>query len=300
MKKDLIAASIALVAIAAAFGIGATIAVLPQQAAQTAAVAEATGRKVSIDDNTIIGKAAILYDPADGTVLYQKDAQEQLPLASLTKLMTSEAVLASRDPSTKVTFTAADLAPDGDWGFRVGDTTTIGDLLRFGLVVSSNDALAAAASSLGSTYLDAMNAIAQRLNLTRTYFLNPTGLDMNDSTAGAYGSAFDVARLTAGFYKDYPSLFEQTTRAAASIVVTDQAGNTRTLSADATSKPLDNMPGFVGGKTGYTDLAGGNLTAVFDVAPNHPIVAVVLHSTEQGRYADIRTLIDTARLVLNQ
>jgi D-alanyl-D-alanine carboxypeptidase len=290
MKNSIVAGVLAVALIGAAFGVGAVVASLPSHS-QTAAVADAqTLPPIVLDPSQLTAEAAIIYDPETGQVLYQKNANTALPLASLTKLMTAQAVLASRDPSTLVTFTAEDLAPDGDWGFKVGDTTDLGDLLRFGLVASSNDAMAAAASSLGSGYLDDMNSIAQTLNLTKTYFLNPTGLDLNSDTAGAYGSAFDIARLLAEFYKKYPALIEHTTSPTVSIVV-----NGRTLTSAATAAPLQNIPGFAGGKTGFTDLAGGNLAAVFDLEINHPLVFVVMHSTETGRFADIRTLLEAAR-----
>ena len=71
-----------------------------------------------------------------------------------------------------------------------------------------------------------------------------------------------------------------------------------TITAEATAAPLQDIPGFMGGKTGYTDLAGGNLAAVFDLTIGRPVVAVVLHSTEAGRFADIRTLLAAARAAL--
>lgn len=288
MKKEIVAALLAVVSVGAAFGAGSALAILPMTQ-QVATVASALPL-VSIQDASLRAEAAILYDPLTSRVLYQKNAEEQLPLASLTKLATAQAVLSNRSTDTMVHITAKDLAPDGDWGLREGDVVRLGDLLSFGITVSCNDCMAAAAASLGSDYLSAMNALAQHLNLTQTYFLNPTGLDQNENTAGAYGSAFDVARMTAGFYKDYPSLFEDTTHSSGNLTV----GN-RTLTASATSRPLQDIPGFLGGKTGYTDLAGGNLAAIFDLEPGQPIVAVVLHSTESGRYEDIRTLIDSLR-----
>jgi len=295
MKNSILTAFGAIALIGAAFGLGTTLAVLPHHA-QTAAAADAAPMpQISLDPSTLLAQAAIVYDPASGEILYQKNANTALPLASLTKLMTAEAVLESRSPSTEVTITPDDLTPDGDWGFKLGDRANLGDLLRFGLVASSNDAMAAAASSLGSGYLDAMNAIAQKLNLTKTYFSNSTGLDLSTDTAGAYGSAFDVARLLSGFYKQYPALLEHTTEPTVSITV-----GGRTLTAKATAAPLQSVPGFAGGKTGFTDLAGGNLAAVFDIDIGHPVVAVVMHSTETGRFADIRTLIEKVRATETQ
>ena len=54
------------------------------------------------------------------------------------------------------------------------------------------------------------------------------------------------------------------------------------------------------GKTGLTDLAGGNLAVVFDVGLAHPVVAVVLGSTESGRFVDMQKLVDAARIAVSQ
>ena len=164
------------------------------------------------------------------------------------------------------------------------------DLLKISLVASSNDAIAAAAATLGPGYLALMNKKAEDLGLLHTHFLNPTGLDVSVEQAGAYSSAYDVARLAAAFYKQYPQFFELTQSPSVSIQV-----GLHTLSANATAAPLLDLPGFVGAKTGYTDLAGGNLVAIFDVDIGHPLVAVVLGSTPEGRFDDIRTLISAAR-----
>jgi len=245
---------------------------------------------IALQEGALKAKAAILYDPASGRILFSKNAQQQLPLASLTKLMTAEAVLAQVPPNTPVRITKKDLEADGDWGLRVGDTLPLFDLLKLGLIASSNDAMAAAASSLGTNYLDAMNTTANKLGLTKTYFLNPTGLDLDPKSAGAYGSAYDVARLASAFFKQHPEYFTLTAQSKVSV----QSGS-RTLSAAATALPLLSLPGFVGAKTGYTDLAGGNLVVIFDVEIGHPLVAVVLGSTEQGRFSDIRTIVHATR-----
>jgi D-alanyl-D-alanine carboxypeptidase len=150
--------------------------------------------------------------------------------------------------------------------------------------------MAAAATSLGGNYLNEMNSTATALGLSSTYFLNPTGLDLNNNTSGAYGSASDVARLAADFLKSYPQFFELTTYPTISI---DDSG--KVLVANATEIPIQNIPGLIAAKTGYTDLAGGNLVAAFDIDIGHPLIAVVLDSTEAGRFSDIRTIINAAR-----
>ena len=62
-------------------------------------------------------------------------------------------------------------------------------------------------------------------------------------------------------------------------------------SAFNTNEALGELPGLIMGKTGITDLAGGNLGIVFEVSPNHPVVAVVLGSTRDGRFEDMKKLV---------
>jgi D-alanyl-D-alanine carboxypeptidase len=244
----------------------------------------------SLTPEKLEAQAAVVYDPGTGKILFAKNADISLPLASITKLMTAEIVLSSKDPNTPITITARMLAPAGDWGFRAGDTVPLKELLKFGLIASSNDAMQAAAESLGPNYIEYMNTVAGNLELNRTHFLNPTGLDISSSVSGAYSSAYDVARLAALFYRQFPSYFELTQRSSVSI----QSGD-RTLSAPATALPLLSTPGFIGAKTGYTDQAGGNLVAVFDVEIGHPLIGVVLGSSHDGRFSDMQILMSAAR-----
>ena len=273
-----------------AFGAGAYGAVALNRGFLSAAAALVTIPAVLLADDALIAKSAVLYDLGTGRVLYQKNAYEQLPLASLTKLMSIEVVLSLKPVDTPVQITPADVRAEGDSGFRPGETVTIGDLIKFAVVASSNDAMEAAVSSLGEGSIARMNDAAQKLGLTKTHFYNATGLDVSKTTSGAYGSAYDVARLAALFYNDHPDFFELTTKPDVSI---DQNG--KELTADATAAPLQSIPGFVAAKTGYTDLAGGNLVAVFDLEPGRTVIAAVLGSTREGRFSDVITLINAAR-----
>ena len=272
-----------------AFGAGAYGAVALSRSGQASAAAEFKIPSVALADSALIAKSAILYDTGTGRVLYQKNAYEQVPLASLTKLMAVQTVLSVKSPDTPVQITRSDLNPSGDSGFKVGQTVRLGDLIKFALVASSNDAMEAAAASLGGS-INKMNAAAAAMGLTKTHFFNATGLDISTTASGAYGSAYDVARLAAIFYKDHPDFFELTTRQEVSI-----SQNGKELKAGATATPLQGIPGFVAAKTGYTDLAGGNLVAVFDLEPGLTVIAAVLGSTHEGRFSDVAALITAAR-----
>ena len=244
-----------------------------------------------LDGSLLTARAAIVYDMLGEKVLYAKNADEALPLASLTKLIVAHTVLEYREPETPVVITAEAVAPEGDWGFWVGEQWPLGELLRFSLIASSNDAIAAAAEVLGSGSLAAINSKARELGLKETQVNNPTGLDESPTIAGGYGSARDMALLTASFLQHHPTFFEAT--AAPSVTIAQVGG--RTLTATSTATPLLSIPGLIGAKTGYTDLAGGNLVAAFDLELGRPLIVAVLGSTREGRFADVRLLLEAAR-----
>ncbi len=248
--------------------------------------------EVHIPPTILEAKAAIVYDAKTGKTLFAKNADEALPLASLTKIMSAEAILSVLDESTSIAITPADLELEGDSGLVVGDVWSLKNLLTFGLVTSSNDAMAAAAASAGTTSIvDRMNSTAKTLGLTHMSFSNPTGLDVNGELAGAYGSAHDMAILVTDFLHEHPALFGSTVSSAIKI-----QNDNREIEATPTAEPILDIPGLIGAKTGYTDLAGGNLVAAFDIEIGHPVVVVVLGSSLEGRFKDVRTLIDASRI----
>jgi serine-type D-Ala-D-Ala carboxypeptidase (penicillin-binding protein 5/6) len=262
------------------------------------AAAQQFPKPITIKADSLVAKAAVIYDPSSGKILYAKNAQVTMPLASLTKLMTAQVALNNIPPSTLITISAKDASVEGDagdWNLKVGDRMTLGNIIKLGLDASSNHAMSAAAAALGGSYIHDLNKTAGQLGLSHTYFLNSTGLDLTAETSGAYGSAQDVAHLAAAFMRDYPTYFELST--AQSVTVPVSAGKiNRQVTANATALPILDMPGIIGVKTGYTDLAGGNLVVAYDLDINHPLIAVVLGSTEEGRFNDVRALITASRL----
>lgn len=271
-------------------GTGLLMLLRPGTPAALPAAALLSAPDILLAPESLIAQAAVVYDPTAERVLFSKNAGEPLPLASLTKLMAAATVLSATPEDASVIITADALKQEGDSGLIEGESWLLHDLLLYGLVASSNDAMAAAVSALGEGKIEAMNAEALRLGLTQTYFLNGTGLDLDTEIAGAYGSARDIAILAASFMKKHPAFFEATTKPSISLTVND-----RTIVAPATAAPLQSLSGFIGAKTGYTDLAGGNLVAAFDISVGRPLILVVLGSTREGRFEDIQTLITAAR-----
>jgi D-alanyl-D-alanine carboxypeptidase (penicillin-binding protein 5/6) len=295
-KHPFLAACGTLLLVMAAFvsGVGAVSVLNAIKITQVAAVAEALETPIAVDPASLTAKAAIVYDPMTQRVLYEKNAYESLPLASLTKLVTATAILNHTSSNPTIVITKDMLVQNGaeaDANFSPGDKVTLHDLLKIGLIASSNDAIQAAAKVLGPNYTQVLEATVFNLGIKDMQFNNGTGLDINETTAGAYGSAYDMAVITANFAAHHPEYFDLTQKPD----VTISAGWGGTISAHATMLPLQDMPGFVGAKTGYTTMAGGNVVAIYDVEVGHPLVVVILGSTQAGRFTDAEALIQAAR-----
>lgn len=254
----------------------------------------------AFDDVSIEGAAAFVWDVRTQRVLYEKNPDEEMPLASITKLMTALVAyeIIARDTTVAVPHMA--ILQDGDSGLMDGETFSLGALADLTLMTSSNDgafAIATAAGALlddeepAATFVEAMNIRADELGLTQTYFRNPTGLDISESDAGAYGSARDVAFLMEHILETKPAMLEATTDAN-SLFYNDAGAYHE---AENTNYVVEHIPGLIGSKTGYTTLAGGNLAIAFDASLNRPIIVVVLGSTYDGRFADVLRLSEAAR-----
>ena len=248
---------------------------------------------------SVEAKSAYVYDLAEKRILFSKNEQSQLPLASLTKLMT--ALVASKLVSneTIITIGKKSIAVDGDNGFHINERWKFKDLLDYTLIVSSNDGANAIATFAGSfvgdskqkdtrrRFIGQMNKTAKYIGLTQSYFLNESGLDTSTQISGGYGSARDVSSLLSYIISNKPQILEATTYNTINFISEDQF----VYNATNTNPIVGNIPGLIASKTGFTDLAGGNLAIAFDAGINHPIVIVVLGSSFEGRFKDIKILV---------
>lgn len=245
-------------------------------------------------------QSAIVVDLSNGQTLYSQNADQQLPLASLTKLLTIYEAQGVLSPDSLVTISSTSLAQDGDYGFTEGEQFAYKDLSRLAMVASSNDAAEAIAEAAemrdGKTPAQFMAAAIQSAGLGHTVATNSTGLDVDTTEAGAYGSARDIAKLASEFLAQAPDVAKATTRLSVTIYSTSGALH----SLPNTNPDVTAIPGVLLSKTGYTDLAGGNLAVVFDAGINHRIAVVVLGSTSTGRFTDVSRLIRAARVSVSQ
>jgi len=263
---------------------------LPETESQAAAVSLPQFAASDIE-----ARAAIVYDVRSGAIIFEKNARIQLPLASLTKLMLVLTAAEILPIEKTITITPSMLYAEGDNGFVPGQEWKLLDLIDAALVSSSNDAATALALSIGegsaAGTVNLMNKNARLLGLHQTYFLNPTGLDESTTVSGAYGSAYDVAKLLAQLVATHSDMLDHTSRS--DVFLTSQNGSE--VRAQNTNEALNDIPGLIAGKTGYTDLAGGNLAVAFDVDVGHPMIVVVLGSSQEGRFKDVGSLVRATR-----
>ncbi len=295
----------------AAIGLLAEEAVLKatftNRAAQTAAATTVVDPFAGIE---ILARSSYVLDLKTNKVLYAKNADAQLPLASLTKVPLAIVVSEVLSPDAAIKIPRYTSAQNGTAEhLATGDVWRIKDILDFTLIGSSNDgadilaetadpliSAAHAAAPKSRATLWRMNSLARELGLNNTYFLNVSGLDESVTQAGSYGSARDVAILFAYASKEWPAVFAGTTKDG--LLLTSVRGDT--TSANNTNNALGSISGLIMGKTGLTDLAGGNLAIVFDVGLAHPVVAVVLGSTQDGRFEDMKKIISATYAAVAQ
>ena len=240
-------------------------------------------------DDEISAPSAILVEAHTGKVLYEKNAYEQMPCASITKVMTLLLVFEAIE-SGKITFDdnvtasahAAGMGGSDIWLVE-GETMTVHEMIKATVVASANDAAVALAELICGTegeFVDKMNERAKQLGMTKTVFKNCNGLDEE----GHISSAYDVALMSAELIKhtkvfDYTSIWLDFLR----------DGKTQIVN---TNKLLKSYNGITGLKTGTTDDAGSCISATAK-RDGLSLIAVVLGS-ESGtdRFKDASILLD--------
>ncbi|SMC39913.1 D-alanyl-D-alanine carboxypeptidase family protein [Papillibacter cinnamivorans] len=190
--------------------------------------------------------SAILVDAGSGRVLYSKDSDKKMLIASTTKIMTALLAIEMGDLDAVVTVKREyTLAEGSSMYLREGEQLTLEALLYGLLLQSGNDAALAVADFCGgsvSNFVKKMNERAAELGMTNTRFANPSGLDSD----GHYSTAEDLAKLAVAAMNNGVFLRIASTR---SITI---GGRTMTNH----NKMLSRYQGVIGLKTGYTKAAG--------------------------------------------
>ncbi len=243
------------------------------------------------DSLNLDATSAILIDNASGKILYEKNASEKLPMASMTKIMSMLLIMEQIENGTlkytdKVLISKNASGMGGSQVFlQAGEEYKVEDLLKCIAVSSANDAVVAMAEKISGSvdaFVTNMNKKAQELGLTNTHFANPHGLDNENH----YSTAQDMSILARELlkYEDilkFTSIYED--------YLTKPDGSQVWLVN--TNRLVRFYDGVDGLKTGYTTDAGYCLTATAKKNDMRLISVVMKSNSADARSKDTATLL---------
>ncbi len=207
----------------------------------------------NIIDNTY-AEGVIVYDVKNNKILGQKNIDRVYSLASLTKIVTGYLVYEQ-------------------------DKTKLNDIRNM-MKTSDNREAEKLADVFNMYHQDKISYINYRVSKYNLFFRNASGLDIKDVNgnriAGGQGKPIDIIYFIKDYYNKYPEIFDQT--------IVESKDNTNIIVKD--------LKFLTGGKTGYTDLSGGNLFVSVQKGLGRDIFILVLNSTEKNRFVDVQNIAD--------
>lgn len=245
----------------------------------------------------IVAQSAILIDPSNGSILYQKNCHKKMYPASITKIMTALLTIENCNMDDTVVYSKKNISSltseDANIGCQAGEKMTVKDCLYALMLASANEAATALAEHIaGDTdkFADMMNQRAKEAGATDTHFANPNGLHSTDH----YVTAYDMAMIMKAAIQ-YPA-FVNIIHSIQYTIPTNNKRTTPYLSVQrhkmlfSTSEYYDSD--VIGGKTGYTDQAGKTLVT-YAKRGDVSLICVVLKSSDDSTvFSDTRKLLD--------
>lgn len=237
---------------------------------------------------TVSAQSWLLYDADADLILDSRDPDAERAMASTTKIMTALVALKHGDPDDLVTVSqrAADVG-ESEIGLLPGERLPLGLLITASMVRSANDASMAIAEHIGGSvegFVDMMNDEAEELGLVHTHFENPHGLDAE----GHYSSSADLLTMALAAM-EYPEFREMVSTRRASF---PDAPDGTERAIESTNRLLEEYPGALGVKTGFTGKALLTFVAAAE-RDGRTLFAVVMGADGAGgHFVDASTLLN--------
>lgn len=260
-------------------------------------------RKGTYQDLKIWAGSSVALDVDSGTILHYEEGRKRMQVASLTKMMTAVLVMENiKNLNEEVAITAEALNVPGTVvgcptsvycpsnRMYKGEKVKAHDLLKAMLLNSANDAAAALAIYIAGSekkFVEMMNKKTGNLGLKDTHFCTASGLETDGRETECYSSAYDIARIAADSLK-YQEIWDIMRIEEGRFYSTNGKYMHELKNTDLL---LNSLPNCLGGKTGFTPLAGKSLLlGSSDPTGKHRIIAVVLN--DDKRWEDMKTLIN--------
>ena len=258
------------------------------------------------DAPDVSAPSAIMVD-ADGNTLFERNADAQRPIASVTKVMTVYlAVTRCADSLDDQVTVGTDSASVGGStsGLRAGDTLTLRSLLLCAMLPSGNDAADAIARYVGAridpassdpyaTFVQAMNDTAQSLGMGGTVYRNPHGLDVDQYAGDQHSTARDVSKLVVAAMGN-DTFRWAVSQQSASVDVTRNGQQTQ-LQLKSTDSLLGSYSGAIGVKTGTTQAAGSCFAGAMSDGTKEVYTVVLGDASHDAAMSDTQALYEWAK-----
>ena len=244
---------------------------------------------LALDDPQLSEAYAAIVCDQTGSVLWSQNAQAELPMASVTKVMTAMVALDSGVSLDKVcTITEEELYWNSqEVGYKATDTPTLLELFQSMLIYSGNDAALNVAINVSGdeqTFVGLMNEKAAELGMVHTHFANPHGLEAE----GHYSSAEDLVIMGRYALEHYPLIAQTVCMRSIDVVA---GGELQHL--ESTDDLMETYEGLLGIKTGAVE-SGKTFLGASKRGNVALYTAVLGCETSEGRFADTATLMDWA------
>lgn len=240
-------------------------------------------------------KGAVLIDADTGQVLFQQDSHKELPLASVTKVMTMLLVMEAADSGKisledQVTISERSASMGGSQMYmEVGETHTVAELMKGVAMASANDGCVALAEYVAGSeeiFVERMNERARELGMRDTHFVNTNGLPV----AEHYSSAYDIAVMSKELYR-HEEVHTWFTTWQDTITV-GLPGKEKEFGLTNTNKLIRQYQGCDGIKTGFTSDAGYCLSASACRGDTRFIAVALGCETSPKRNAEVAKMLD--------
>ncbi|MCX6744441.1 MAG: serine hydrolase [Candidatus Parcubacteria bacterium] len=241
-------------------------------------------------DVQITAESAIAVDLLSGKILYKKNTNEILPMASITKLMTA-LVFLDHNPGWQTEWSTipADRRNGGIIYLNTGEILSLDNLFKTTLIVSDNDSAMALSRATGldeQEFINQMNIKARQIGMVNAQFADPTGLkSANQATAG------DLVKLLN--YALQNEVIAKTTGMTYYEFEVQNLDKKRPVKLRNTDVLLKSYLNVLGGKTGSLEESGYNLAVKIKGEKNQEIIVVTLGSkTNADRFQDVKAITD--------
>ena len=234
---------------------------------------------------SVSAQSAVVINGVTGEVIWQKNCEERLAMASTTKIMTALLLCENADLDETIVTTADMVTVEGSsMGLLAGDTVSYRDLLYGMLLASGNDAANTVAIAIGGSvenFVAMMNERAGEMGLENTHFETPSGLDGDEH----YSTARDMALLARCALEN--AYFAAACSSEYATLCYGNPPHKRTLKNH--NRLLGSYPGAIGVKTGFTKKAGRCLVTAAKRDDAY-VIAVTLHAPDD--WQDHKALLD--------